>query len=69
MQKYSNPKSSSELKPIIDILNNLEITQDDKVKIIDFKPKNSLELMLIVDDFELKIPKNIQDKIFKYYSK
>jgi len=42
---------------------------DDKVKIIDFKPKNSLELMLIVDDFELKIPKNIQDKIFKYYSK
>jgi hypothetical protein len=62
------PKKKANLKELIEFLNSCsELNQEERVRIINFKPKNKLELSVLIDNLT-KLSEKEQEYIFKAYS-
>ena len=53
-------------KTFIEIVNKLPLLAEEKFKIINFKPKNLIELVLLIPNAESRIKKKQMDELFNY---
>ena len=56
-------------KTFIEIVNKLPLLAEEKFKIINFKPKTLIELVLLIPNAESRIKKKQMDELFDYITK
>jgi len=64
LKKYA-PKGAD--KDLIAYLNQQNLSLEEKVNMLNFKPKNKIELNLIINDFENKIEEKSMKNIFEKF--
>lgn len=56
-------------KSFIEMVNKLPLLAEEKFKIINFKPKNLIELVLLIPSAESRIKKKQMDELFNFIDK